>query len=173
MNLALDPTHAACTATARITTPLGPMLLARTADGLAGAWFDGQKHHPGQLDAPERPDDALLADAAAWFVAYFAGDDGAALVPLDLRGTPFQRSVWAALRRIPRGDTRSYAQVAASIGAPQAVRAVGAAVGRNPLSILVPCHRVLASDGALTGYAGGIDRKRHLLALEARVAVAA
>jgi methylated-DNA-[protein]-cysteine S-methyltransferase len=173
MNIPLDAIHADCTAVARIATPLGPMLLARTADGLAGAWFDGQKHHPGAFDAPVRDDDALLACTAEQLHAYFDGDDVERALPFDLRGTTFQRRVWSALCEIPRGATRSYAQIAASIGAPQAVRAVGAAVGRNPLSILVPCHRVLGSDGALTGYAGGVERKRRLLALEAGAAVLA
>jgi methylated-DNA-[protein]-cysteine S-methyltransferase len=173
MNIPLDAIHAACTAQLHIDTPLGPLLLARTAEGLAGAWFDGQKHHPGRLDAPEDRDDELLADAAEQLRAYFDGDAADFTLPFDLRGTPFQRRVWAALRAIPPGTTRSYAAIAAGIGAPQAVRAVGAAVGRNPLSVLVPCHRVLGSDGALTGYAGGIERKRSLLALEARAAVAA
>lgn len=173
MNIPLDAIHADCTAQLHIDTPLGPVLLARTAAGLAGAWFAGQKHHPGRLDAPEDRDDELLADAAEQLRAYFDGDPVEFALPFDLRGTEFQRRVWSALRAIPHGTTRTYASIAAGIGAPQAVRAVGAAVGRNPLSVLVPCHRVLGSDGALTGYAGGIERKRHLLALEARVAVAA
>jgi methylated-DNA-[protein]-cysteine S-methyltransferase len=156
----------ACTAQTRVDTPLGPMRIARTADGLAGAWFDGQKHHPGPIDAPERADDLLLARAAAALHAHFAGR-AAALPPLDLQGTAFQRAVWQALCEIPPGRTVSYAQLAARVGRPAAVRAVGAAVGRNPVSVLVPCHRVVGSDGSLTGYAGGIDRKRALLALEA------
>lgn len=158
------------TAQATVTTPLGPLRLVRTASGLAGAWFDGQKHHPGPLAAPERAGDPLLARAAHRLQAYFDGaneDAGFADLPFDLRGTPFQRRVWEALLRIPRGGTCSYAAIAAEIGAPQGVRAVGAAVGRNPLSVIVPCHRVLGSDGSLTGYAGGLERKRRLLALEA------
>lgn len=156
----------ACTAQATIDTPLGRMLVARTADGLAGLWFDGQRHHPGTLAAPERPDDPLLRRAAAQLQAYFAGDAGSFDVPLDLHGTPFQRAVWQALLRIPAGATRSYGEIARELGAPRAVRAVGAAVGRNPVSVVVPCHRVLGHDGSLTGYAGGVPRKRALLALE-------
>lgn len=156
-----------CTAQARIDTPLGPMLIARTADGLAGAWFDGQKHHPGMIEAPERADDPLLAQAAAALRAGVAGA-AAALPPLDLRGTPFQRAVWQALQAIPAGATVTYGELAARVGRPAAVRAVGAAVGRNPVSVLVPCHRVVGGDGALTGYAGGLERKRRLLDAEAR-----
>jgi methylated-DNA-[protein]-cysteine S-methyltransferase len=99
--------------------------------------------------------------------AYFAGELGAlAEVPVDAGGTPFQRQVWAALREIPCGETTTYSAVAARIGAPRARRAVGLAVGRNPIAIAVPCHRVVGADGELTGYAGGLERKRWLLAHE-------
>jgi methylated-DNA-[protein]-cysteine S-methyltransferase len=156
----------ACTAQARIDTPLGPLLLARTAHGLAGAWFDGQRHHPPAFAAPFDEHDALLADAAAQLAAYFAGERADVDVPCDLHGTDFQRAVWDVLRTIPPGATRTYADIARRVGAPAASRAVGAAIGRNPLSIVVPCHRVVGSDGSLTGYAGGTDRKAALLALE-------
>ncbi|MEO6407960.1 MAG: methylated-DNA--[protein]-cysteine S-methyltransferase [Burkholderiaceae bacterium] len=156
------------TAQTIIDTPLGNVLLARTAEGLAGAWFEGQKHHPGELDAPHVDDDPLLVRAAAQLRAYFDGTAETFDVPLDLQGSAFQRSVWAALLAIDSGATRSYGDIARAIGAPQAVRAVGSAVGRNPVSVIVPCHRVVGSSGALTGYAGGLDRKRALLALEAR-----
>jgi methylated-DNA-[protein]-cysteine S-methyltransferase len=156
----------ACTAQARTDTPLGALLLARTARGLAGAWFDGQRHHPPAFDAPFDDHDALLAEAAAQLAAYFAGERAEVEVPCDLHGTDFQRAVWDALRAIPPGVTCTYAEVARRVGAPAAVRAVGAAVGRNPISIVVPCHRVVGSDGSLTGYAGGTDRKAALLALE-------
>ena len=166
MTTATDALRHACTAQARIDTPLGPLLLARTARGLAGAWFEGQRHHPPAFDAPFEPDDECLAEAAAQLAAYFAGDATAFDMPCDMLGTPFQRAVWDALLAIPHGSTRTYADIARTIGAPSAVRAVGAAVGRNPLSIVVPCHRVVGSDGSLTGYAGGTDRKAALLALE-------
>ena len=166
MNLTTDSIRRACTAQAIFDTPLGPLLLARTQSGLAGAWFDGQKHHPGELDADQGPDDPLLQRAAAQLRRYFDGDAGPFALPLDLHGSPFQRAVWDALLCIPAGATRSYGEIARAIGSPQAVRAVGAAVGRNPLSVIVPCHRVVGSDGALTGYAGGIERKRALLTLE-------
>ena len=173
MTSALAAIGRACTAQAHVATPLGPLLLVRTRAGLAGAWFDGQRHHPPAYDAPLHPDDALLAQAAAQLERYFEGGEAAFDVALDLVGSPFQRAVWLALLAIPRGRTRSYADIARSVGAPAAVRAVGAAVGRNPLSIVVPCHRVLGSDGTLTGYAGGLDRKAALLRLEGVEAAAA
>jgi len=173
MNKTTSELHRAITATRRVDTPLGPMLLARTSSSLAGAWFDAQKHHPGAFDAPEQADDPLLQPAAVQLHRYFDGDATPFDLPLDPIGTPFQRNVWAALRLIPPGRTHTYGEVAQAIGAPSAARAVGAAIGRNPLSLIVPCHRVVGSSGALTGYAGGVDRKRALLALEQRVAVAA
>jgi methylated-DNA-[protein]-cysteine S-methyltransferase len=166
MSFATDSIRAACTAQATFVTPLGGLLLARTAQGLAGAWFDGQKDHPGPLAAPERPHDPLLRTAADQLAAYFAGRVARFDLPLDLRGTEFQRGVWQALLCIASGRTCSYRDIALQVGSARAVRAVGAAVGKNPLSVIVPCHRVLGSDGALTGYAGGVDRKRALLTLE-------
>lgn len=157
-----------CTAQSRIDTPLGALLLARTPIGLAGAWFEGQRHHPPTIDAPTNDDDAVLAAAAAQLRAYFDGAEEAFDVPLDLHGTAFQRAVWAELLRIGRGATSSYGEIAARLGAGSAGRAVGAAVGRNPVSVIVPCHRVVGSDGSLTGYAGGLARKTALLALESR-----
>ena len=163
-----DTLNAVCTAQALLDTPLGPVRVARTAAGIAGLWFEGQKHHPGELAAPMRLDDPLLQCAAQALQRYFAGDAATFDLPLDLHGTQFQRSVWQALLRIPAGRTCSYGEIALAIGAQQAVRAVGAAVGRNPASLVVPCHRVLGSDGSLTGYAGGVHRKQALLALEGR-----
>jgi methylated-DNA-[protein]-cysteine S-methyltransferase len=166
MSFATDSIHAACTAQATIATPLGPLLLARTAHGLAGAWFEGQKDHPGTLDAPERPDDPVLRATAAQLHAYFAGASAAFELPLELHGTSFQRGVWQALLRIGPGRTCSYTEIAQQVGSPRAVRAVGAAIAKNPLSVIVPCHRVIGRSGALTGYAGGMHRKRALLSLE-------
>ncbi len=167
MSTLADTLNAACTAQALIDTPMGRVRLARTGRGLAGLWFEGQKHHPGELDVPMRNDDPLLREAAAQLQRYFTGTLARFELPLDLQGTPFQRSVWQALLRIPSGRTCSYGELARRVGAPAAVRAVGAAVGRNPASLVVPCHRVLGADGSLNGYAGGIERKRALLALEA------
>ena len=166
MSFTIQSLHNACTAQTRVDSPLGTLLLARTATGLAGVWFEGQKHHPGELAAAHQPDDPLLKRASAQLQRYFAAEASAFDLPLDLHGTVFQRAVWSALLRIPSGATRSYADIAREIGSPQAVRAVGAAVGRNPVSVIVPCHRVVGIDGAMTGYAGGIERKQALLALE-------
>ena len=166
MNATTDVIHAACTAQAAIDTPLGPLLLARTPSGLAGAWFEGQRHHPPQFDAPHVAGDPLLERVADQLERYFAGSLQAFDIPFDLQGTAFQRAVWRALLEIGAGTTKTYGDIAREIGQPVAVRAVGAAVGRNPVSILVPCHRVIGSNGSLTGYAGGIDRKVALLRLE-------
>lgn len=166
MSFATDAIHRHCTAQVTIETPLGPLTLARTPLGLAGAWFEGQRHHPGPLVAPIVADDPLLARTAHELRLYFQGCQASFDLPLDLLGTPFQRRIWQALLGIAAGSTSSYAHIAITCDAPRAVRAVGAAIGRNPVSIIVPCHRVLGSSGALTGYAGGLDRKLALLHLE-------
>ncbi len=147
----------------QVDTPWGPLLLAATAAGLAGAWFEGQAHHPGPLAVPVQPGQLHLAQASAQLAAYFARPGSGFTVPLDPQGTAFQQQVWLALRAIPVGQGSSYGAIAQALGRPQAARAVGAAVGRNPLSIVVPCHRVLGRDGSLTGYAGGLPRKQALL----------
>jgi methylated-DNA-[protein]-cysteine S-methyltransferase len=147
----------------RIDSPLGPLTLAATAQGLALAWFDAQAHRTETVDAPEQPDHRLLQQAAREFSAYWADARTVFAVPLDPWGTPFQHAVWQVLRGITPGRLLSYGDVARRIGKPAAVRAVGAAIGRNPLGIVVPCHRVVGSTGALTGYAGGLPRKQALL----------
>ena len=153
--------------TLHMESALGGVTLAATDQGLAGVWFDEQRHSPdtsGWIDAPEH---LVLQQAAAQLSAYFEGRCDAFDMPLDLsHGTEFQQAVWQALLRIPRGGTTSYGRLGADIGRPAAVRAEGAAVGRNPISVVVPCHRVVGSDGSLTGYAGGLDRKARLLQLE-------
>ena len=152
---------------ARYQGPLGSMIVAATARGLAGVWFEGQRHQPDTSDWPRNDKHPLLLQAIAQLDEYFAGTRDHFDMPLDLQGgTAFQQSVWQALLRIPPGGTTSYGSLSESIGKPAAVRAVGAAVGRNPVSIVVPCHRVLGSDGSLTGYAGGLERKSALLQLE-------
>ena len=153
-------------AQSRVHTPLGPLTLAATTQGLAGAWFDGQAHHPGALQAPVDGQQPWLAQAARELDDYFAGRRRSFSVPLDPQGTAFQASVWLALRRIACGELHSYGAIAEEIGSPAAARAVGAAVGRNPISVIVPCHRVVGRDGSLTGYAGGLPRKEALLKLE-------
>ena len=154
-------------ACARFESPLGTMLLAATERGLAGVWFEGQRHWPDTHGWPEDAQYPVLREAMAQLREWFAGERTQFALPLDLQaGTPFQRSVWDALLAIPRGATTSYAQLARQLGRPQAARAIGAAVGRNPCSIVVPCHRVLGTGGSLTGYAGGLARKTALLQLE-------
>jgi methylated-DNA-[protein]-cysteine S-methyltransferase len=153
-------------AQAHIDSPLGGIVLAATESGLAGLWFDGQRHHPGPLDAPERPDNPHITAAREQLAAYWRGERSDFELALDPQGTPFQQSVWRELRKIAGGHTVRYGWIAHQLGTPSASRAVGAAVGRNPVSVVIPCHRVLGSDGSLTGYAGGLDRKRALLTLE-------
>ncbi|RYX95159.1 MAG: methylated-DNA--[protein]-cysteine S-methyltransferase [Comamonadaceae bacterium] len=155
-------------------SPLGRIILAATGKGLTGLWFENQRHYPRELTPdpvwPVDDDHPVLQKTRAQLADYFAGTrtqfDFSAL-PLDLAcGTVFQQAVWQALLAIPAGETTSYGEISRRIGNPTAVRAVGAAVGRNPVSIIVPCHRVVGSGGALTGYAGGLDRKTALLRLE-------
>lgn len=155
------------TVQARHDSPLGPIILAMSTHALCGLWFDGQRHQPESSAWPQSPDHPVAQQARAQLDEYFAGQRTAFDLPLDLvMGTAFQQAVWRALLRIPTGTTRSYGALSADIGRPGAVRAVGGAVGRNPLSIVVPCHRVIGASGALTGYAGGLERKTALLQLE-------
>ena len=152
-------------------SPLGAMTLAATHTGLAGVWFDGQRHLPDELASPSSwPVNAshpVLKKTAQQLTQYFASQRQVFDVPLDLSGgTAFQQAVWQALLKIQPSQTSSYGSISKTIGNAAAVRAVGAAVGRNPISIIVPCHRVLGADGSLTGYAGGLDRKTALLKLE-------
>lgn len=147
-------------------SPLGPLLLAATEHGMSGIYFEQHKHFKG-YDGWRRADEhPLLRQTATQLDEYFAGRRAAFDVPLDVQGTEFQHAVWDELMRIPFGQTISYAQHAERIGKPTALRAVGAAIGRNPVSIIVPCHRVIGTSGLVTGYAGGTERKRKLLALE-------
>ncbi len=153
----------------RTPTPLGPLTLVATTKGLAGAWFDDQKHHPGAIALPSQPQHPLLLQASQQLAAYFAGNSSQGFgftVPLDPQGTAFQQAVWRALLHIAAGSLQTYGQLAQQLGHPSAARAVGAAVGRNPISIVVPCHRVVGGSGALTGYAGGLHRKQALLLRE-------
>jgi methylated-DNA-[protein]-cysteine S-methyltransferase len=142
--------------------PLGELLLTSDGESLTGVYLAPHKGGPERTDAWRR-DDAALQPVRDQLSAYFAGDRRDFDLPLALHGTPFQRKVWEALAAIPFGETVGYAEIARRIGSPGSARAVGAAVGRNPVSIVVPCHRVVGSDGSLTGYGGGLDRKRWLL----------
>jgi len=154
----------------RIHSCLGDIVIATSNSGLCGLWFDGQKHQPG-LDTGlfDRPCDRLI-NVESQLCAWFSGELKRFNIALYLSaGTSFQQAVWHALLEIPRGQTISYATLSATINRPKASRAVGAAVGRNPVSLIVPCHRVIGSQGALTGYAGGLERKLALLKLEATI----
>lgn len=148
-------------------SPLGRIILAAAGNKLVGAWFDGQRHQPDTSAWAQAPQHPVLLQARSQLSDYFAGRRTSFELPLDLgTGTAFQQAVWHALLNIPSGTTRSYGALSADIGQPAAVRAVGGAIGRNPLSIIVPCHRVIGAKGALTGYAGGLERKTALLQLE-------
>jgi methylated-DNA-[protein]-cysteine S-methyltransferase len=148
-------------------SPLGPMTLCACDAGLAGAWFDGQKHMPATDAWALQPEHPVLRQTQTQLQEYFAGQRQVFALPLALLGgTVFQQAVWQALRDIPAGSTTTYGNLAQRIGNRAAVRAVGAAVGRNPITIIVPCHRVVGADGSLTGYAGGLERKTALLQLE-------
>jgi methylated-DNA-[protein]-cysteine S-methyltransferase len=156
--------------TLRTDSPLGPITLAASALGLCGVWFDDQKHGPTEAQRQQWTEEAqhpVLQSAAAHVQAHLSGQALPWPGPLDLSaGTAFQQSVWRALLHIPSGQSQTYGDLARQLGKPLAVRAVGAAVGRNPVSILVPCHRVMGAGGQLTGYAGGLWRKQALLKLE-------
>lgn len=159
----------------QIQSPWGQITLSASPDGLNGVWFEGQKHHPNISAWPQSPRHATLRQAEALLRDYShsqlprqqAARQWLKSLPLDLSGgTAFQQAVWQALLSIPLGTTCTYGELAAAIGKPSAVRAVGTAIGRNPISILIPCHRVLGGQGQLTGYAGGVWRKQALLQLE-------
>jgi methylated-DNA-[protein]-cysteine S-methyltransferase len=154
-----------------VPSPLGELRLVASPQGLTGVWFvQRQRHEPDADERASWPSVAahpLLDAAALQLIDYFLGQRQGFELPLNLQqGTPFQQSVWRSLLDIPSGETTSYGSLAVRIGRPLAVRAVGAAVGRNPLGIVVPCHRVVGASGKLTGYAGGLDRKQALLQLE-------
>ncbi|RPK55728.1 Methylated-DNA--protein-cysteine methyltransferase [Streptomyces sp. ADI96-02] len=148
-----------------VDSPYGPLTLVATDGVLSALYMDGHRHRP-----PEEtfgvPDPSPFDETIRQLEGYFAGELTAFDLPLRLEGTPFQRSVWAELLEIPYGETRSYGELAARLGRPGASRAVGLANGRNPVSIIVPCHRVIGASGGLTGYGGGLERKQRLLAFE-------
>ena len=151
-------------------SPVGQLTLAATERGLCGLYFEVHKYFSGGADWTHAPLQTHLAATMAQLDDYFAGRLRRFSLPLDLAGTAFQSTVWQRLIEVDYGCTTSYAVHAKQSGTPQAVRAVGTAIGRNPVSIVVPCHRVIGSNGALSGYAGGLERKRYLLALEQRAA---
>lgn len=152
-----------------IQSPVGKLKLVASDKGLAAILWENDK--PRRVPLEEMSEDEnhpILLEAEQQLEEYFTGKRNTFSVALDTRGTRFQKSVWQALRAIPFGETRSYGQLATQLGNPRASRAVGAANGKNPVSIIVPCHRVIGSTGKLTGFAGGLERKAHLLALEER-----
>ncbi len=150
-----------------IASPVGDLTLVAGDHGLVAIlWQDDDPDRVRMEARVEASDHPVLVETAKQLAAYFAGKLERFDVPLDFRGTDFQKQVWAALLTIPFGQTRSYGEIARQIGRPSASRAVGAANGRNPISIIAPCHRVIGSAGALTGFAGGLDAKRYLLDLE-------
>lgn len=145
-------------------SPVGPLTLVSDGGKLIGCYFDG--HAPAAMAAAPRGRDPILDLARQELAAFFAGALRTFTAPVAPRGTEFQRKVWKGLQSIPHGRTTSYGELARKIGAPKAMRAVGAANGANPICIIIPCHRVIGADGSLTGFGGGLDRKRFLLALE-------
>lgn len=155
----------------RYDSPLGPITLAGEDGALTGLWFDGQKYFGAGLPAgtPEG-EPPVFRQVRAWLDRYFRGEDPGPAPPLAPAGTAFQRTVWEVLREIPYGRTATYGQVAQAagrgLGRNTSPRAAGSAVGRNPISLLIPCHRVVGAGGSLTGYAGGLERKEALLKLE-------
>ncbi len=150
-----------------IKTPLGQMLIAATEADLLGAWFKGQKHFPAITNNwREFSAHPTLRQAAGQLREYFIGQRKTFDLPLSPAGTRFRRNVWQALQQISFGETSTYGTIALAMKIPGAARSIGIAIGHNPLSVIVPCHRVLGADGSLTGYAGGLARKRQLLALE-------
>lgn len=151
--------------TTTVPSPLGPLMLVSDGTALTAVRFDGES---GAGDATTTEDPVLTA-AREQLEAFLSGERREFDVPLRPAGTPFQQEVWTALREIPYGETMGYGELAARLGRPAAARAVGLANGRNPLPVIVPCHRVIGASGALTGYGGGLERKRFLLGLEARV----
>ena len=147
-------------------SPQGTMLIAATEKGLAGVYFKGQKYFPKKREWQRDARHPVLRQAKRELAQYFAGRRQRFEVPLDPQGTPFQRSVWKQIAKIAFGKTATYSELARRAGHPGSARAAGAATGRNPLSVIVPCHRIMGADGSLTGYAGGLARKRALLELE-------
>lgn len=154
------------TYTYNYSSPVGEILLAANDNGLTGLWFYGAKYFAAELE-DERTEKLtpVLRQTLRWLDIYFSGSEPDFMPPLELHGSDFRRRVWAELAKIPYGETVTYGEIAKKLGVKSA-QAVGGAVGHNPVSIIVPCHRVLGADGSLTGYAGGTDKKARLLELE-------
>lgn len=152
---------------ARLRTPLGTLIAIAAGGAVTGLHFDGGRHAPEIApEWREEPYASPLRECAEQLADYFAGKRQCFDLPVAPRGTPFQERVWREIAKVPFGETITYAELAARAGSPGSARAAGAATGRNPLAIVVPCHRIVGTGGALTGYAGGLPRKERLLALE-------
>lgn len=154
----------------RYDSPLGPLMVAAQGGAVVGLWFVGQAHYGmlphglAPLNSLPAAEEAVFAEAEVWLKRFFCGVDPGRPPLLRLAGTTFQNAVWQLLTEIPRGKVRTYGELAATLGS--SARAVGGAIARNPISLMIPCHRVIGAGGQLTGYAGGVDRKARLLALE-------
>ncbi|HEY8481127.1 MAG TPA: methylated-DNA--[protein]-cysteine S-methyltransferase [Spirillospora sp.] len=157
-----------------VDSPIGPLTLVAQGDALSGLYMEDARHRPPEesFGVPGDPQSKPFAMAVEQLSAYFAGELTEFDLPLVLNGTSFQQRVWALLQEIPYGKTATYGEIAAALGKPSASRAVGLANGRNPICVIVPCHRVIGSTGDLTGYGGGLDRKRYLLDFERRTSLA-
>ena len=151
-----------------VDSVIGPMTVVAENEAIVGIWMDDQRHLPPneKFGRPDSGDSVVLKEAERQLGEYFVGDRTTFDLPLAAVGTPFQQRVWEELRAIPYGETVSYGELARRIGQPTASRAVGLANGKNPISIVVPCHRVIGSSGKLVGYGGGLERKQTLLELE-------
>lgn len=158
--------------TATYQSPIGGILLACDEKGLTGLWFFGEKFYALSLDSEhEEKELPVLKEAKRWLDIYFSGEEPDFMPPLHMEGSPFQLSVWKILQKIPYGETTTYGEIAAQLAKERGLermsaQAVGGAVGHNEISIMVPCHRVVGSNGSLTGYAGGIGKKAEMLRLE-------
>ncbi|MCR6482197.1 methylated-DNA--[protein]-cysteine S-methyltransferase [Amycolatopsis sp. OK19-0408] len=151
-----------------VDSPCGPLTLVAEDDALCGLYMHQQRHRPAEATFGSAGSAEVFARTETQLAEYFAGERREFDLPLAFGGTPFQRSVWAALLEIPYGETATYGELAQLLGKPSAARAVGLANGKNPVSIIVPCHRVIGSTGSLTGYGGGLERKEYLLGFERR-----
>jgi methylated-DNA-[protein]-cysteine S-methyltransferase len=153
--------------TATIKSPIGKLILVADSKALLGVYFDGMKHIPRSIsEMKEDLKHPIMAKAAAQLGEYFDGSRKSFSLPLRFEGTEFQKKVWLEIARIPNGETIHYGELARRSGLPEAIRAAGTATGRNPIAIVVPCHRVVGKNGDLCGFAGGLAKKRFLLALE-------
>lgn len=148
-------------------SPLGGITLASNGQELTGLWFDGQKYFAATLALENMPKALpVFEQTSSWLDTYFSGRAPDFTPPLHLQASPFRLAVWKVLQQIPFGQTITYAEIARRCASPKSAQAVGGAIAHNPISLIIPCHRVIGANGSLTGYAGGLDKKQYLLALE-------